>query len=191
VKRAKLTQAPVTRPARSADLTDRLLDREGQPSSLPPKRGEELHPSLRAEAQAGARTAKPPEPKPSSRKRAAPKGRGKGIGAAPHGSESAQKPASTAERNLGTYVPYRTVEPGPPVTPGPQLGPLDALGIPNGVPATLKRALSLAEEAVAALAAAAAEAPARLDLAVRYRLDALAHHLRQVAEFMGGHAGSR
>ena len=49
---------------------------------------------------------------------------------------------------------------------------------------TVDQALAQSSEALAALTAAAHEAPARYHLALRYRLDALAHHLRQVAEFV-------
>ena len=49
-------------------------------------------------------------------------------------------------------------------------------------------ALRQAAEAAAALRQAARSAPARYELAVRYRLEALAHHVQQVAEFIQGRA---
>lgn len=45
-------------------------------------------------------------------------------------------------------------------------------------------ALALTRQALRALQAAQAEAPARYDLGIRYRLDALAHHLEQVSQFI-------
>jgi hypothetical protein len=51
--------------------------------------------------------------------------------------------------------------------------------------ASLDAVLKQAEGAAGALETAARAAPARYDVALRYRLDALAHHLRQVADFVG------
>jgi hypothetical protein len=48
----------------------------------------------------------------------------------------------------------------------------------------LDTALAATETATAALRQAAREAPARYDVALHYRLDALAHHLQQVTEFV-------
>jgi hypothetical protein len=48
----------------------------------------------------------------------------------------------------------------------------------------LAEALRQTEAAALALDSAAQQAPARYHLALRYRLDALAHHLRQVTEFV-------
>jgi hypothetical protein len=45
-----------------------------------------------------------------------------------------------------------------------------------------------AHEAAQALRAAARGVPARYELALRYRLEALAHHVQQVAEFLAGRA---
>jgi hypothetical protein len=45
-------------------------------------------------------------------------------------------------------------------------------------------ALAAADSATEALRQAAREAPARYDVALHYRLDALAHHLQQVREFV-------
>lgn len=49
---------------------------------------------------------------------------------------------------------------------------------------TLAQALHQVEQAAEALRLAGQSAPARYEVAVRYRLDALGHHLRQVAEFV-------
>lgn len=48
----------------------------------------------------------------------------------------------------------------------------------------LDTALTQSRAAVDALHAAAAEAPARYNVALHYRLDALAHHLTQITEFI-------
>jgi len=48
----------------------------------------------------------------------------------------------------------------------------------------LETALAATETATEALRLAAREAPARYDVALHYRLDALAHHLQQVKEFV-------
>jgi hypothetical protein len=57
---------------------------------------------------------------------------------------------------------------------------------PTATPAasSLATALAAAESAAEALRQAGREAPARYDVALRYRLDALAHHLQQVKEFV-------
>jgi hypothetical protein len=44
--------------------------------------------------------------------------------------------------------------------------------------------LAAADLAAEALRQAGREAPARYDVALRYRMDALAHHLQQVKEFV-------
>lgn len=51
-------------------------------------------------------------------------------------------------------------------------------------PNPLAKALNQTEMAITALQQARASAPAQYDVAVRYRLDALAHHLQQVAAFV-------
>ena len=53
-----------------------------------------------------------------------------------------------------------------------------------GPAAGLEVALAAADSATEALRQAAREAPARYDVALHYRLDALAHHLQQVKEFV-------
>jgi hypothetical protein len=49
---------------------------------------------------------------------------------------------------------------------------------------SLEVALAAADSATEALRQAGRDAPARYDVALRYRLDALAHHLQQVKEFV-------
>jgi hypothetical protein len=50
----------------------------------------------------------------------------------------------------------------------------------------MAQALAQARAATEALQGAARAAPARYELALRYRLEALAHHVQQVAEFVAG-----
>ena len=54
----------------------------------------------------------------------------------------------------------------------------------------LEDALAAVETASEALRQASQQAPARYDVALRFRLDALAHHLRQVREFVTAVCGS-
>ena len=54
--------------------------------------------------------------------------------------------------------------------------------------ASVDKALAHCNEALAALKAAANDVPARYDVAIRFRLDALAHHIRQVAEYLASAA---
>ena len=51
---------------------------------------------------------------------------------------------------------------------------------------SMQAALAAADEAAQALQEAGRSAPARYELALRYRLDALAHHLQQVRDFVDG-----
>src|SRR5574341_768381 len=51
-------------------------------------------------------------------------------------------------------------------------------------PEAVDEALAHSRAALAALKAAANDVPARYDVAIRFRLDALAHHIRQVAEYL-------
>ncbi len=55
---------------------------------------------------------------------------------------------------------------------------------PGEPPDHLAAALAAVDLAADALRNAGREAPARYDVALRYRLDALAHHLQQVREFV-------
>jgi|SRR5579859_256060 len=68
----------------------------------------------------------------------------------------------------------------------PQNGPAPLPAVaPVAAPAAgLETALAAADSATEALRQAAREAPARYDVALHYRLDALAHHLQQVKEFV-------
>jgi hypothetical protein len=52
-------------------------------------------------------------------------------------------------------------------------------------------ALEQAAAAALALRRAAGDAPARYEVALGYRLDALAHHLQQVAEFIAAFPRAR
>lgn len=156
MKRAKLTQVTPERLSdRRADLTDRLLEREGgtpDPPFAQPKTAANATGSHRA-ARSQADLVAPPAP-------------------------------TRAVADLPKYTPYRTVEAKPPMKPGPNPESPPTVPLLAETPDALKQALAETEKAVAALIAAADAAPARHDLAVRYRLDALAHHLRQVAEFI-------
>ncbi len=64
--------------------------------------------------------------------------------------------------------------------------PLNALSAPSVLPSvpSVDTALAQSRAAIESLRAAAGEAPARYQLGLRYRLDALAHHLAQIAEFV-------
>ncbi len=85
-----------------------------------------------------------------------------------------------------SYVPYRTVPEPPPAPPrGPQPSAPN-IAVPSPAPKPLAEAVAKTEAAIVALQSAAHTAPAQYDLALRYRLDALAHHLEQVAEFVRG-----
>ena len=55
---------------------------------------------------------------------------------------------------------------------------------------TLEQALEQAKAAAQALTLAARGAPARYELALRYRLEALAHHVQQVTDFIHGRTRS-
>ena len=70
-------------------------------------------------------------------------------------------------------------EPGATAAPVPEPAP-------TAIPAasSLETALAAADSAAEALRRAGREAPARYDVALRYRMDALAHHLQQVKEFV-------
>jgi len=58
----------------------------------------------------------------------------------------------------------------------------------EAVDTSVDKALAHCHEALAALKAAANDVPARYDVAIRFRLDALAHHIRQVAEYLASAA---
>ncbi len=93
---------------------------------------------------------------------------------------------SVRGKELLPYVPYTTVpEPPPAPPPGPQPSAPN-IAVFSNVPKPLAEAVAKTEAAITALQSAAHTAPAQYDLALRYRLDALAHHLEQVAEFVAG-----
>jgi hypothetical protein len=101
--------------------------------------------------------------------------------------QKAAKPASTVAADPLAFVPYRPVpEPPPAPPPGPRP---QAPNIPKLSPTdkALADALQKTKTAVESLQTASRSAPAQYDLAIRYRLDALAHHLKQVAEFLVAH----
>jgi hypothetical protein len=128
MKRATLSALPAVRQAEPADLTDRLLERERQPSQAEPGAGNPLLPET-----------------PRRRRRAPP---------------AIKRPAKQAPADLAP--------------PAPQPTP------------SIHAALAAADAAAQALKDAGRSAPARYELALRYRLDALAHHLQQVREFVNG-----
>ena len=132
MKRATLTAYPTTHPSEPVDLTDRLLEREANPSSAPAvrRRRKQL---LNSPTQPQSN---PPPATPAS---------------APEASSTSAPEASS------TTVPAST---------------------------GLETALAAADLATQALRRAAGEAPARYDVALHYRLDALAHHVQQVKEFV-------
>lgn len=111
--------------------------------------------------------------------------------AAPPKRRAALKPAAKKAPSRATasddeplpFIPYRPVPEKEPVErPGPR--PSRAKVSPARPADPIGKALEQAAKAVRALAVATDSPAARYDLAVRYRLDALAHHVEQVAEFV-------
>ena len=102
-----------------------------------------------------------------------------GQAPAEHGAESKPKrrAAKTAAKRRATAAPATAAQPSPPAEPE---------SVPTVIEASdvVGEALRQAEQAAQALDSAARVTPARFHLALRYRLDALAHHLRQVGEFV-------
>ncbi len=97
--------------------------------------------------------------------------------------EEATKPAEPAGPSrrgskAGTKRTRRAVKPRVAQPVQPQREPAG--------PANLEAALAAAAAATRALQEASREAPARYAVALHYRLDALAHHLQQVKEFIEG-----
>ena len=103
--------------------------------------------------------------------------------------QKAVNPASpTADEPL-PYIPYHTLpDQSPTSPPGPQPRTLQLTDLSKADKA-MANALQQTKAAVEALQIAGRSAPAQYDLAIRYRLDALAHHLEQVAEFVAGRVG--
>jgi len=112
-------------------------------------------------------TPKPGSPRPSKK-------------AKPTAVPAEAKQASTAP---GDAVAGQTTEKSAP-KPEPESQPAVIEAYAAAENAELDAVLRQAATAADALTAAARQAPARYDVALRYRLDALAHHLRQVADFV-------
>lgn len=86
-----------------------------------------------------------------------------------------------------TFLPYRPVPAQPPAPPpGPQPTSPQLGRLPNDADPLLKTALEKTRVAIESLQSAARSGAGRYDLGMRYRLDALAHHVEQVAEFLAG-----
>ena len=94
------------------------------------------------------------------------------------------KPMSETQNEPLPYVPYRPVPEQPPVPPPGPTPQSPAVPDMAETAKPISQAVEKTREAVEALRVAGRSAPAQYDLAVRYRLDALAHHLEQVAEFL-------
>ncbi len=88
------------------------------------------------------------------------------------------KPAAAA-RPKAKAAPVSPRVPKAPPTPQPS-----SIKSSREAVQSVDEALSKSRAALDALKAAAGEAPARYEIALRYRLDALAHHIRQVTEFL-------
>jgi hypothetical protein len=93
--------------------------------------------------------------------------------------EPTPRPARSPVKRAAARPKVKTVETPPPAS----------AAFPTGSPVqqkpdALAEALAQSNVALTALRAAALAEPGRYDLALRYRLDALAHHLRQVSEFV-------
>ena len=89
--------------------------------------------------------------------------------------------SSSAPRARGLREPPRANQTRPKTKPAP---PPTASSVSAPAATRLQMALAAADSATEALRQAAREAPARYDVALHYRLDALAHHLLQVKEFV-------
>lgn len=121
MKRATLTAFPTSTASEPADLTDRLLERQG--GHLAP---------------------------PAAKRR--------------RGRPRAKRPTrETVTAALPALEPERAATPAA---------------------SSLETALAAADSAAEALRQAGREAPARYEVAVRYRMDALAYHLQQIKEYL-------
>ena len=101
----------------------------------------------------------------------------------------------TSAKPAPKRTPAKAASPQSKTSPTPKQpapNPLSASSPASSAPSVSReavdKALTQSHAALAALKAAAAEAPARYDVALRYRLDALAHHIRQVAEYFASAA---
>lgn len=102
-----------------------------------------------------------PVPKRSSRKG--------GLETRPDASRPKAKPALRAPESSSPSTPVQSVA---------------KPSVDRSAAASVDKALVQSRAALAALKAAADDVPARYDVAIRFRLDALAHHIRQVAEYL-------
>lgn len=102
--------------------------------------------------------------------------------AAPARPKTARRPGARP----AAKTPVRTAVPAPrAASPASRAATRRGPALPAAsATVSLPKALASSQAAVEALTAAAHSSPARYDLALRYRLDSLAHHLRQVAEFV-------
>ena len=155
MKRATLSAlpAPTLGQAEPADLTDRLLERDGQP--------------LQVERGAG----NPALPKTPLKRR--------------HESPGVKRAGRQAPSGLATD-PSAATATAPAESAGTDSAPTDSVALSPRPTHSLYAALAAADQAAQALQEAGRSAPARYELALRYRLDALAHHLQQVREFVDG-----
>ena len=104
--------------------------------------------------------------------------------APPRARAGATPPAKRTPPKAATSRPQATPAPKQPAPKRPHAPKLSS-DKSSSVPSVLSvdQALTQCRAALDALKAAAGEAPARYDVALRYRLDALAHHIRQIAEY--------
>jgi hypothetical protein len=180
VKRASLTKVPSAGSPGGADLTDRLLGGSASPKTKP---------AGRPPAGAKKPEARPQPLKPAKGRRSAARSKQEAAMSQSQADLVTPPPQRRAAADLPEYTPYRTVEPAPPGTPGPALQQPAPAALPEDTPEALRQALAETEKALGALVAAAQAAPVRYDLAVRYRLDALRHHLQQVSQFVASRRG--
>ena len=96
--------------------------------------------------------------------------------------ENEDGPSVTAPARRRRKQPRKT-KTQPERQPAP-VGPPALAQAPSPAVSGLEMALTATDSATEALRQAAREAPARYDVALHYRLDALAHHLQQVREFV-------
>jgi hypothetical protein len=89
--------------------------------------------------------------------------------------------SSSAPPARGQRKPPRANQTRPKTKPAP---PATASSTSAPAATRLEMALAASDSATESLRQAAREAPARYEVALHYRLDALAHHLQQVKEFV-------
>ena len=161
-------------------MTDRLLGAPARPK---------MEPAGRPPAEVKKQGARRKPSKPAKSRRSTARSKPETYMSQTQADLVTPPPPKRAAADLPEYTPYRTVEPPPPATPGPALQQPAEAALPEDTPEALRWALAETEKALGALVAAAEAAPARHDLAVRYRLDALRQHLRQVSEFVASRRG--